>query len=31
MSKEDRERMRERFCEKSSPQDTVIEGEATRT
>jgi hypothetical protein len=31
MSKEDRERMRERFCEKPSARDTVIEGEATRT
>lgn len=30
MSKADRERMRQRFCEKP-PQDTVIEREATRT
>jgi hypothetical protein len=31
MSKEDRERMRQRFCEKPTPEDAVIQGEATRT
>jgi hypothetical protein len=31
MTKEDRERMRQRFCEKPPAQDAVIEGEATRT
>jgi hypothetical protein len=31
MSHADRERMRQRFCDKRTAQDTVIEGEATRT
>ena len=31
MTKEDRERMRQRFCEKPAGQGNVIEGEATRT
>ena len=31
MSKEDRERMRQRFCEKPPAEDVVIQGEATRT